>query len=205
MTDFASLTIEWGTVPDSITLLALMKQQLDITDSALDVELSMYVEMAGKSAERYIDNIIEQRDVVERFATVSQPIALRYWPTISLTSVEIDSVDVTSEYYLYFQTGMGWTVKNTNGSSRSSTFNQMDITYTAGFSDPIPADLGFAIVQSALSYKTGAAGGPVKRESIVGVGSVEYATGDESGGAVRVGQLPASAVAVLDQYKRIFA
>ncbi len=203
MTDFANLTIEWGTTPDSITLLELLKQQLDITDSAMDTELSMYLDMAGNAAEKYIDNIIEQRDVVERFASVNDPIALRYYPVTDLVLVGIDSVNVTTDYQLFFETGIGWTVKNTSGRSVGTSFKQMDITYTAGY-DPLPADLGFAIVQSAMSYETGASGGAVKRESVVGVGSIEYATDESSGAAVRVGQLPASAVAVLDAYRRLY-
>ena len=204
MTDFANLTIEWGTTPDSITLLELLKQQLDITDASMDAELSMYLDMAGNAAEKYIDNIIEQREVIERFPSVNDPIALRYYPITTLALVEIDSVDVTTDYQLFYQTGIGWSVKNVSGSSVGTKFEQMDITYTAGF-DPLPAELGFAIVQSAMSYETGSSGGAVKRESVVGVGSIEYATDEVSGVSVRVGQLPASAVAVLDAYKRLYA
>ena len=204
MTDFANLTIEWGTTPDSITLLELMKQQLDITDASMDAELSMYLDMAGNAAERYIDNIIEQREVIERFPIVSDPIALRYYPIQTLVLVEIDSVDKTTDYQLFYQSGIGWSVKNVSGCDKGTKFEQMDVTYTAGFS-PLPAELGFAIVQSALSYETGASGGSIRRESVVGVGSIEYATDEASGAAIRVGQIPASAVAVLDAYKRLYA
>ncbi len=81
-------------------------------------------------------------------------------------------------------------------------FDQVEIRYTAGY-NPVPADMGYAIVQAGVSYDTGGSGGAVRVERVTGVGSIEYATGEEQ--YVRVGQLPASAVAVLDRYRRYYA
>ena len=140
MSDFANAIIEWGPAPSSITLLELLKQQLDITDNTRDDELSMYLGMAGSACERYLDNIIDQRDVSERFTTDRHPIALRYYPVDALVGISVDGVDLLSEYELFHEEGLAWNVKNTCGWHEGSCFEQMIITYTAGY-DPLPADL----------------------------------------------------------------
>jgi len=88
MTDFANDVISWGSTPTELSLLDLMKQMLGIVDTARDAELSMYLDMAGNAAERYIDNIIEQREVTERISKKYVPVPLRYYPVTTVTSVQ---------------------------------------------------------------------------------------------------------------------
>ena len=203
MTDFASLPVD---VPGNPTLLDMTKQLLGIepADTSRDQELSQFLEMAGQAAERYIDNIIEQREVTEQIARRKEPVALRYWPVTGPLSVTVDGADLSGEFSTYRDDGLGWAVRSTCNLWRNCCFEQMNLTYTAGY-NPLPADLAYALAQSGASYETGGTGGAVKRETVVGVGSIEYVAGDEGGAAQRVGQLPASAVAVLDTYRRKFA
>lgn len=205
MSDFANATIEWGPTPDSITLLELLKQQLNITDNARDTELSMYLDMAGSAAEKYIDNIIDKRDVSEKFKTDAHPIALRYYPVSDLVGLSVDGVDQLADYQLFQEEGLSWGVKNTCGWHEGSCFEQMVITYTAGY-DPLPADLGYAIVSAGRIYEsgTGAAIGSVKKETVVGVGSIEFETGGTSTGSF-YGMLPVAVTDVLDKYRREWA
>jgi len=202
MTDFANLVVA---VPGDPTLLELYKAQLDVdsNDTSQDLVLSQYLEMAGAAAESYIDNVIEQRSVTENFSHTRTPVAMRYWPYVDNLVVTIAGEVVTDEFTVYLDEGLGWAVKGT-GSSKSSDFEQMVLTYDAGY-NPLPADLAFALIQSGGVYSQGSSGGPVSKESIVGVGSVTYDTSDSSGSSVRVGMLPASAVAVLDTYRRMYA
>jgi hypothetical protein len=203
MTDFANLVVA---VPGDPTLLELYKAQNDVdkNDTSQDLVLSQYLEMAGAAAESYIDNIIEKRTVTEKWKNTRTPIALRYWPVVDNLSVVIDGEDKTDEYTLYLEDGIGWSVKGNSENSIGEPFIQVDVSYDAGY-DPLPADLAFALIQSSGVYSQGSSGGPVSKESIVGVGSITYDTSDSSGSSVRVGMLPASAVAVLDKYRRMYA
>jgi hypothetical protein len=178
-----------------------MKDILGITDNAQDVELSMYLQIAGDACEKYIDNKIAEQTVTEDIARPYEPVDLRYWPVVTLDSVTLDAVDVTADYELYRTDGIAWSVKNKCGYSQKGCFDQMTITYTAGY-EPIPTDLGYAVVVAGIAYQSerGAVSGAVKRESVVGVGSVEYDTGDDT--ATGVGLLPAGIIPVLDGYKR---
>jgi hypothetical protein len=203
MTDFANDVIEWGSPPTQLTLLALTKQLMGIVDTARDAELSMYLDMAGNAAERYIDNIIEQREVTERIAKKYVPVALRYWPVGLVSSVMVDGVEAVGDFTQGYDDGIGWVIEGVSNYMISHSFKQMDITYLAGY-NPLPSDLGFAIVRGAILYSENAAvGGPVKKQVIEGVGSIEYDT--SSNESTATGMLPASSTAVLDQYRRIYA
>jgi hypothetical protein len=201
VTDFANATIEWGTTPDSITLLALLKQQLGITDIARDTELSMYLDMAGNAAERYIDNVIQLRDVKEYLSHERTPIALRYWPASNLTSVMLDGVEVVADYQEIVQDGLAWVLKSTSEYSVNYTFKQMIVTYSAGY-EPLPADLGYALVTAGAAYEAQlVTGGPLQKEVVNGVGSLTYDTASSMSSSV--GMLPSAVVAVLNAYRRI--
>ena len=208
MSDFANAIIEWGDPAQSITLLELLKGQLNIdpADTSRDAELSMYLEMAGSACEKYIDNIIDQRDVSERFKTDKHPIALRYYPVSDLVGVSVDGDDQLADYELFQEEGLSWGVKNTCGWHEGSCFEQMTLTYTAGY-DPLPADLGYAVVAAGKVYEApgGAAVGSVKKESVVGVGSIEYETGSDASGGGGSGMLTSSVTDVLDLYRRMWA
>lgn len=204
MADFASATVEWGSVPDSITLLDLTRQLAGLCDTDRDRELAMYLQMAGEAAENYVSNVLALKSVTERIARSRAPVALRYTPYVDGLTVTVDGVDVSADYEAYQDDGLAWAVRGASEVYRSGSFSQMVITYNAGY-DPLPADLGYAIAQAALAYlnSNSASSGAVKKESIVGVGSIEYATADDLVGGV--GMLPAATVAVLDRYRRYFA
>jgi len=202
MTDFANDVIEWGSTPTQLTLLELMKQIMGIVDTARDVELSMYLDMAGNAAERYIDNIIEQREVTEKIAKKYVPVPLRYYPVTTVTSVLVDGVESIADFTQGQDDGIEWLLEGISNYTMSASFKQMNIVYTAGF-NPLPAEVGFAIVRTAIGYSENAsAGGPVRKQVIEGVGSIEYDTSSsESSG---VGMLSASTTAALDPYRRLY-
>jgi hypothetical protein len=197
--NFAEATIEWGA--NTITLLDLMKDILGITDNTQDVELSLYLQIAGEACEKYIDNKIAEQTVEERIAKAFDPVALRYWPAKTLSAVTVGGEDVTTEFELFTTDGIVWSVRDTCSGRVDTCFNQMKLSYTAGY-EPIPTELGYAVVVAGIAYQSerGAVSGAVKRESVVGVGSVEYDVGDDT--ATGVGILPAGIIPVLDGYKR---
>jgi hypothetical protein len=199
--DYSSAKISYGPTPTTISLLDLVKLRLNIVDNSQDDELSMYLQIAGEACEAYCDNVLAEQDVVEQHAMTSSPVALRYYPFSVLNTVTVDGEDVTSDYETFESEGVDYVTKSRVSIERGDQFKQMNIDYTAGY-DPLPADLGTAIVVAAISYEQGTgATGEVKKESVVGVGSIEYTTAsDASSGAT--GFLSASVTGTLDKYRR---
>jgi hypothetical protein len=198
--DYAAAIIEWGTTPDTITLLELAKQILEITDTAQDTELSMFLQMAGEACERYCDNTLAMKDVREQFRSPRHPVGLRYYPTTTLNAVTIDNVDQTDDWTLYFGDGVDTVTLQPCGSDMDYCFKQMNVAYTAGY-DPLPADLGYAIVRASFAYESaGVVSGQISKESVVGVGSVTYDTSTTT--ETSMGMLPAVVTGSLDPYKR---
>jgi hypothetical protein len=158
----------------------------------------MFIDIAGAAAESYVDNKLVSQQVTERFKHVDSPESMRYWPAGTLSLVEVDGEDKTSEYVELWETGVYWVLKELNASPKCWT--QFDITYTAGY-DPLPADVAYAIAGGAIGYDTGAVGAaPVRKETIVGVGALEYDTALAQ--STSFGQLPAASIAVLERYRR---
>ena len=199
--NFAIATVEWGTTPDSITLLQLTKDLMGITDNSRDDELSMYLQMAGEACEKYIDNKLAQQEVKEDVASAHSPFSLRFWPSSAPTAISIDGEDVLADFTAYISDGIMWISKSTSSSESTCGFKQMTVTYTAGY-EPLPAEIGYAISRTAIAYEAqqGASSGAVKKEVVQGVGSIEYATDADSVGSV--GLLSPATVGVLDMYRR---
>ena len=126
---------------------------------------------------------------------------MRYWITGDISAVTVDGVDQTADWKTYKTDGVTWASPSATSLSKTNYFNQLDITYSAGF-EPVPSDVGYAIASVAIAYQQagGSSVGSVKKESIVGVGSVEYVTGTDVDG--NVGLISPSIIGVLDKYKR---
>lgn len=197
--DYAAATIAWGA--SSITLLELVKQKLGIVDGSQDDELSMYLQIAGESCEAYCDNVLAEQAATEQHAVTFSPVSLRYYPFVTLNAVTVDGDDVTADYESFESEGVDYITLNRTSSTRPDGFKQMNIAYTAGY-EPLPADLGAAIAVAAISYEQGTgATGEVKKESVVGVGSIEYTTANDSSSG-STGFLSASVTGTLDKYRR---
>jgi len=198
--NYADATISWN--GNSITLLEFLKQQIDIceNDTSRDDELSLWLQMAGEACEAYCDNVLASCDTTEQHPAKISPVALRYYPVSALNAVTVDAVDVTDDYEVFESEGVDYITSSTTGRTCPDGFKQMNIEYTAGY-DPLPADLAYAITRTAINYDNTTFGtGVVKKESVVGVGSIEYATSDDTTG--NVGAISSAAVSTLDKYKR---
>jgi hypothetical protein len=198
--NYAEATIVWGA--NSMTLLELMKTQTGVCDGddSQDIALSLYLQIAGEAAENYCDNVLASQDTTEQHPVKFSPVALRYYPVTALNAVTIDGDDMTTDYEVFDSEGVDYLTSSRTGSTSENSFKQMNIAYTAGY-DPLPADLGSAIVVAASSYETGTgATGEVKRESVVGVGSIEYSVAADDGNSS--GFLSSNVTGVLDKYSR---
>jgi len=201
--DFAASTIEWGTTPDSITLLQLMKDILGITDASRDTELSLHLQAGGEACEKYIDNKIAEVQVDENFSHARNQVALRYYPVSAVGAVFVDGTNEITDYLEFDDEGLKWVVGSQGKCCLeiNQCFSSLLIRYTCGY-EPLPADLGYAVVMTAMSYESerGAVSGAVKKEVVTGVGSIEYSTGDDI--SVGVGLIPPAAIGTLDLYRR---
>jgi hypothetical protein len=198
MVDYAGATVVWS--GGTTTLLERTKKALNITDSSQDEDISLYLDLAGTSCEAYMDNKIVSQPVVESYAFSQTPIPLRFYPASDLTSVIIDGLETVDDWELFTTDGITYALSDRYSTIRSGHFNQLTISYTAGY-DPVPSDLGYVLVLTAISYKDQTSGtGTIKKEVINNVGSVEYAIADQLTGAV--GLISAPSVSVLNRYRR---
>jgi len=199
--DYASATLEYGATPETLTLLEFMKR-ITGADDTVDDEYTLYLQLAGEAAESFADNKLVRQEASERFPLVNTPISLRYDPVESITSVTIDGDDVTTDWSLYSSDGVYYAE---NGFDAGDPFKQLVITYSAGY-DPLPADVGYAIVKVAITISENAAApsSGIKKEVINGVGSVEYLTPADVSGS-DVGLLSPATVGTLMRYRRLNA
>ena len=195
MSDYASAKVKYA--GSTITLLQRTKQIYSIVDDSLDDDLSYYLQLSGEAAESYTDNKLCLQEATEKYPVVKYPVALRYWPFVSLTSVTEDGEDVTAEWETFLIDGISYATPSRTSDSLSRSYEQLVITYQTGY-DPLPAELGELLARAAINASKQAAG-PVKKESIVGVGSVEYVTDDDV-----YGGFSASALSILDRYRRLY-
>lgn len=193
MADFASATTTWGS--ESTTLLELMKLLSGIADTSQDVTLSMYLEIAGVAAEGYTDNILLHRNVVQQVAKPHSPVRINHPSYTGLVSVVVDGDTVTDDYEVFREDGVAFLTTSRSSISRAGTFAQMNITYTAGY-NPLPPDLAYAIVRTAMTYEDSDFSGSPRRETVVGVGTIEYGNGADAGVV-----LTQASMAVLDRYR----
>jgi hypothetical protein len=182
-----------------------MKQLMGIeaNDTDRDDELSLFLQMSGDAAEKYIDNKIALDTVTENHSRSLTPVALRYWPAGTVSEVLVDGVDKTADWETFLDPGIQWAASSRSSASRSSSFDQLSITYEAGY-EPLPNDLAYVIVRTAATYDThgGGVAGAITKETVVGVGSIEYANNDNAPGSV--GMLSPVSIGTLDMYRRMY-
>lgn len=201
MADYAAAKIAYGS--SEKTLLELLKQLMGIAcdGSARDSELSMYLQMSGEAAEGYTNNTLAKKSVTERISKSKTPVLLRNFPYVDGLVVVVDEVTVTDDYEVIREGGLAWAMTSRCSNSKSCCFEQMELTYNAGY-DPVPADLGYVIARTAMAYDQQAGGGGVvKKETVVGVGSIEYSTAD--GAVAAFGMFSAASLSILDRYRSI--
>lgn len=193
---WAAANVVWS--GETITLLELVKQIACVTDESRDDDYTWYLEAAGTAAEQYCNTALYARNVVDNFPNAISPVPLSNWPASALVLVELDGEDVTTDWETFVDNGILWATNNRAGTTTPTRFHQLAITYTAGF-DPLPADLANVIARQALQISEQTTG-PVKKETVVGVGSIEYLVDDYSGGPFS----PAYS-AILNKYRRFNA
>ena len=208
-------------IPDQ-SLLDLLKLFLgiDLDDTSNDPALVRALNLAGLMAERYIDNVIVQRESYEYFAHHVGTVLLRYNPidlskpvTVTLSGEEREGYEAFliagSAAYLT-RTGLAYDMPHD-----WRNFEQVRVAYTAGW-NPLPDDLAQALVYIAADlYNSegtgsvpGGASGDVKSATLFDVGSMSFDVGSASGGAGGwptndLGVINATAASILSSYRRL--
>lgn len=177
-------------------LLAMLKTILgiDSADTSRDAELTDLLNGTIVRCETYIDNVISQRNVSELFYGASSPFNLNYYPVGDIVSVELNGSDVAIDWEVRKRFGLGQLRRKDGRVEWLTDDDEIAVTYEAGFAE-CPYDLMQAIAHMAAATdpSLGPQGsGRVKRETITGIGSVEY---DFQGDGI-----PPVAKPILDKY-----
>jgi hypothetical protein len=191
MNDFATALVENPTDP-TMTLLDLLKIQTGVTDTTKDPVYTRALNAAGAAIESWLDTVVLRREVTERFAHHFGTVALKNIPATTLVEVNVGG-QVSTDYEWFLSTG-GYAYLTRTGIRWDMPmdwrpYEQVDVKYTAGF-DPIPLDLSYAIVFTALAFSgvegkgtaPGGASGDLKQFQLYDVGSVTYDVGGGGGG-----------------------
>ena len=204
MIDYSQVVVQYGTPATDVTLLDLTKRLMDVQSCSgqRDDELTLYIQMAGEAAERYCENVLAQQAVTELVPHEKSQHLLIYFPYFDGLTVDVGGEDVTADYEVMRDGKLAYAVKERCYFTQSSCYEQMTLTYNAGY-DPLPAELGYVIARAAIAYdEQGDSTGPVRRETVAGVGTIEYETsGAES--ITNFGTFNAASITVLDKYKRV--
>jgi len=193
-------------------LLLLMKLYLgvDPLDLTRDAELTAYINRAIGMIEAYLGRGILTAAYTDSLDVPGEHIKVKNWPLVTLTELKLDGeVQDLAELRLYLDLGM---IKKISGFCLVSMRGCFaEFSYTGGYPDPLPVWLEESIIQTALSIKNdtesggGGSSGNLKRESVQGVYSVEYETGNTSSSSVEgnfsPGSLPDSVLTILESQK----
>ena len=193
MVDYASALVD---VSDTPTILEYIKESRGELSCDNDYKLTADINAAFRILEAHLDNKLVSQEVTERFKARRDRFALRYWPADNVTSVLVDGAESVLEYEPYYQDGLTWLKRG--DCHWPDNFVQVDVTYTAGF-DPVPVDIVYAVRDFATQIGAIAAPGTIKKESVVGVGSIEYATSESASGSI----IPDSIMSILSHYRRL--
>lgn len=186
-------------------LLALLKSLLKIedVDTSQDAALTVFLNGAITACDKYLDRIkISKAEVTETWLRERFPRVLRYSPVGDLTAVTLDGEDVLSSWKLMHKTDFA-ELHHVDDSTYCLDDEELVVTYEAGFST-CPYDLMLAICWCAAKIyeqtdgDDGALGAVVVKESVTGVGSVEFDT------SMSIGLIPAETRQVLDLYRGMY-
>jgi hypothetical protein len=121
------------TVDEALTHL---RAQGIITTAADRDELQWFCLVASDAVERDLGIVVVPRTVVDTFDGGKNAVSLRFWPTLSITSLVESGITITSGNYL-LDTNSNILYRGTNGYSLFSWGRQnVVVTYKAGYLNP---------------------------------------------------------------------
>ncbi len=213
--NWADLQVAVAEGQPALTLLEFARAFIG-SDPGQDDTLASALKLAGDTVETYADRVLAKRQVTDDHAGEFGTIPLRQWPYDPAFPVTV-TIDGTTknDYRVYTERGTSYLTRQTSRHDLPFDWRgyaQVIVTYTAGY-NPVPVDLAQAITFTAMGILTAWGTGmvpsgtanDVRRETITGVGTIEYA---QTTGGVGVmggawGVIPPTAAQLLRAYKRV--
>lgn len=154
----STLVVTTAATSKRLTTLPALKAELGVATSDLDDMLTLYIDQASDSIQRYLARTLGTETVVETFRgpqeipTDSALMQGRY-PIQSVSSVTVDDVLLDSEYYIVEQVkGFLYRTDASDSLAPWEPASKIVVTYTAGYVLPGEAgrDLPPAIERACL-------------------------------------------------------
>lgn len=159
---------------------------VEIVDVSRDAELTGYVESAISAISTFLGYTIDSTEYQEYHDNVNGIVILKKRPVVSVTTLQIDGVDADmSNYRVKTQAG----IISPKGGKPGISADEVYVVYSAGYTT-YPVWLEDAIANTAAYFaelaETGSGNnvdqtGPVKKETVYGISSIEYDTSSIQG------------------------
>lgn len=193
----------------TLTTLAIMKDELGITDTLSDAKLTRYIAEASAAAQQYCNRIFAVETIKDEFWPTrdayptmipggEEPLMLSRWPLVAVSSVIEDTTTLTVDVDYRVDLAKGQLVRlDSVGYPKRWPAYHLTVQYTAGF-NPIPSDVAGKIVRMVTGrYYASGRDPALMSENIPGVREyrVWVPTGSDAG------NMPPDVVDVLNNYR----
>ena len=187
----------------ALTTLAIVKDEIGITDDTADARLQRWIDEASERIETYLGRVLASETVRETFRLASAPHCLQLGrrPVTAIDSIDVDGATLASDHYEIDPTaGLLYPI---SGEQRVRWFGcTMIVTYVAGYASiaALPRPIETACI-GLLRHRWAARDrDPMLRSlAIPGVVTEQYwvgATGDD-------GAMPPEIEALLDPFRTV--
>jgi hypothetical protein len=199
--------------------LEVVKDELDIADSAIDARLTRWIVDGSSSMEKYVGRFLRARDLLETFQASSHihrrtyrghgryseatPLNLSVYPIVTINTITVDDIVLTSDQYeVSADYGQVWFLQ---GTTRADWYGEtIAVAYTGGWPtvDDVPPEVRAACA-TYVSYRRSARGrDPALRQvSIPGVMERTYYSAPATTGAGN--SLPSEVAAAIEYLRDV--
>jgi hypothetical protein len=177
--------------------LAILKDELGITDSSQDAKLQRYIDAISLKIEKITGTIASTEYTEKYLGTNTTKLVLKNRPIISVESLKVDDVEIDDYEIekengiihrdgLFRKTSYENVINNSPKGSSNQALLNIEIEYTSGYAT-VPADIqDIALQETIRRYRGTFEKGEVKSWSLAGA-SESYAgkTIDENSGLLK--------------------
>lgn len=187
-------TVIEAAVSYDLTTLAVVKDELSVSDGSRDAVLQRYIGGASAAVAQYCNRALVVEKVSDEFLPIQDlsyvlmaeriaPLQLSRWPVAAVVSVTENGAALVEGVDYRVDAGAAQLTRLTGGLPCLWPGGAITVVYSAGY-DPVPPDLEDAVVRMVTKrYSAKGRDATMKAENIPGVRDVQYwiATGNEAG------------------------
>lgn len=206
------LQVSMPAASHDLTTLAAVKQELNITSRSDDDWISGQITQFSKAAMAFCGRVFARESLIETIRLprsiappdhLPPPLALSRFPVSTVESVLEDGIELSGTDWELRDADCGFLTR-LDGSDRPKKWvpSKIIVSYTAGWVLPgnigrnLPEDIEAAIISAVkASIFSRTRDQSISKESVVGVGSVDY--------SIVSAVLPADALSILNGYRVI--